>query len=98
MVTILLFIIIFVLIGYIAWTHHQAKAERKQLIDAQQIERNKYINAIIAKKAEDLRDLTLADKVAPLKPEMQKPPDLVPENQVSDEDFDLSIQQQLANS
>jgi hypothetical protein len=49
-------------------------------------ERSKLINAIMAKTPEQLRDLEFVDKVQPAK--MTTPnPDIVPIEQVSDEDF-----------
>lgn len=59
-------------------------------------EKAKLINALIAKSPEQFRDLNLADKVEPIKPEPPKPPDLIPIGQLSDEEFDRHIQEELA--
>ena len=49
-------------------------------------ERSKFINALIAKTPEQLRDLDFVDKVkVDVKPNTA--PDLVPVDQMSDEDF-----------
>ena len=58
-------------------------------------EKAKLINALIAKSPEQFRDLNLADKVAPIKPEPPQPPDIIPTDQMSEEEFDKHIQQQL---
>lgn len=60
-------------------------------------EKAKLINALVAKSPEQFRDLNLADKVAPIKPETQKQPDLVSIDQMSEEEFDKHIKQQLEN-
>jgi hypothetical protein len=57
-------------------------------------EKAKLINALVAKSPEQFRDLNLADKVAPLKPDV-KPPDIIPLDQMTDEEFDNHIAQQL---
>ncbi len=58
-------------------------------------EKAKLINALIAKSPEQFRDLNLADKVEPLKPEPQRPSDLVPVDQMTEEEFDEHIKSQL---
>lgn len=58
-------------------------------------ERAKLINALIAKTPEQARDLTLADKVTPLKPQPDLPSEFVPIDQLTDEEFDAHIQQEL---
>lgn len=60
-------------------------------------EKKSLINALIAKNPDDYRNLTLADKVAPIKPQDQKPPDMIPLDQLSEEDFDAHISDELAN-
>ena len=52
-----------------------------------QKERAKFINALIAKSATELRDLELTEKVKPIQPEMPAEPNLVPEAELSDEEF-----------
>lgn len=59
-------------------------------------EKAKLINALIAKNPEQMRDLTLADKVAPIKPQAQaEMPDLIPEQNLDEEAFDAFIKQEL---
>jgi hypothetical protein len=58
---------------------------------------DKLINALIARKPEEFRDLTMADKVQPIAPQPQRPPDLTPLDQVSDDDFDAHIREEIAN-
>lgn len=60
-------------------------------------EKAKLINALVAKSPEQFRDLNLADKVEPIKPAAPKQQDIVPFEQMSEEDFDAHIQQQLEN-
>ncbi len=60
-------------------------------------EKAKLINALIAKNPEQLRDLDLADKVVLPKPSVNPTPELIPEDQLSEEDFDQVIKQQLEN-
>ncbi len=93
-----LFLIIALLVGVIVYVLHQAQKERKIIAEQHTIDKNKLINALVARKPEELRDLTLADKVGPIAPAPeQKPPDMIPMEQLSDEDFDSAIQDQLAN-
>lgn len=58
-------------------------------------EKAKLINALVAKNPEQFRDLNLADKVEPIKPPEQQLPDLVSLDNMSEEDFDKHIQDQL---
>lgn len=67
------------------------------LLERHTQQQNKLINALIAKNPDQMRDLTLADKVAPIKPQEQSQPDMIPETQLSEEDFDRAIQDELAN-
>ncbi len=78
-----LFLIIGMLICLIVWILHQNKEEK-----------NKLINALIAKSPEQLRDLTLADKVEPIKPQETKA-DLVGVNELNDDEYDQFIADQL---
>ena len=60
-------------------------------------EKSKLINALVAKNPEQLRDLTLADKVVKIKQQPLTPPDLVPENALSHEEWLSAIKNGLAN-
>ena len=58
---------------------------------------NKLINAILAKTPQDLTNLTLAENTQ-IKPEINKTdPDLVPLDQLNEEQFDRHIQSMLSN-
>ena len=60
-------------------------------------EKAKLVNAIIARNAQEMTNLTLADQTQ-IKPEVSVPnPDLVPTDQMTDEQFDDHIQQELTN-
>jgi len=54
-------------------------------------EKTKLIHALISKNAEQMRDLELTEKVAPIKPMMETAPDLVEERELSDEDFEKAL-------
>ena len=82
---VLAFVVVMLLV-YIAWSAYEAKLERKQLI-----------NAILAKTPEQLRDLNLADKVVIQTAPPNTQPDLVPINEMSEDDFDTHIKEQLEN-
>lgn len=71
------------LICLIVWIMHK-----------QQEKENKLINALIAKSPEQMRDLTLADKVEPIKPQQTKA-DLVGVSELSDDEYDQFIAEQL---
>ena len=58
-------------------------------------EKAKLVNALVAKSPEQFRDLNLADKVAPIKSEPPQPPDLILTDQMSEDEFDKHIQEQL---
>ncbi len=59
-------------------------------------EKAKLINALIAKTPEQARDLDLADKVAPIQPAVTpQQPDLVPLENVDEEEFEQHIKEQL---
>lgn len=51
-------------------------------------ERNKFINAITSKNAQEQVMLDVGDKV---KPEPERPPDLIPTDNLTDEEFDKYI-------
>ena len=77
MTDILLFIMFMALLGYHTWYVWEKNKEV-----------NKLVNALVAKTSEQFRDLTLADKVEPIKPP-QPPaePDFIPESELTDEKF-----------
>ena len=54
------------------------------------LERNKFINALLAKNATELRDLDFVDKVTPPKI-VPTQPDLIPQEQLSDEQWKNTI-------
>ena len=56
-------------------------------------ERSKLINALMAKDAQDLVNLEMADKTQ-IKVQQPKPPDMVPMEQISDDEFEKYISQQ----
>ena len=54
-------------------------------------EKSKLINALISKNAEELRDLELTEKVKPITPEIPEEPMLVPESELTDEEFEEKV-------
>jgi len=60
----------------------------------------KLINAVVAKNSVELRDLGMVDKLRPLssEPQPEVAPDVVPMDQLSEEEFDAHIQQTLTDS
>jgi hypothetical protein len=60
-------------------------------------EKAKLVNALIAKNAQELRDLNLTDKLVIKPPATAEGPDLMSVEQLSDEEFDEHIKEQLAN-
>ena len=76
-----LFLVIVALCGLIGWIDYNNRKERQKLIQA-----------IMSKTAQDLKDFELADKISFESPKM---PDIPPEfeevNELSDEDFDKHI-------
>lgn len=54
-------------------------------------EKTKLVNALISKNATELRDLDLSEKVEPIRPLVATPPDLIPESELSDEEFEKHI-------
>lgn len=75
--------VIIALICLLAWEHYQTRKER-----------NKLINAIIAKDAKELKDLDFVDKLPTPKVDTTKP-DLVPFDQMDEEEFDRHIEEEL---
>lgn len=77
MITELIFgVIILVLLGGFSW-----------YVREQERFKSKLINAILAKDSNEFRDLELTDKVKPIKPPVQTPPDFIPESELTDEEF-----------
>lgn len=58
-------------------------------------EKAKLINALVSKNPEDFRNLILADKVQQIKTPTQVAPDLVPENQLSQQEWENAIHETL---
>ena len=54
-------------------------------------EKSKLLNAIIARNGQEMRDLELTDKVAPIKPEVPQEPQFIPEAELSDEEFEEKV-------
>lgn len=78
---IVLSLVIAALLSLIAWERHETKKERA-----------KWINALLAKTAEQYRDLELTDKVKPIEtPKVQSPPEFIPESDLTDEQFKEQI-------
>lgn len=82
MIEILLTIIILGLIGAFAFYVHESNKEKAKLV-----------NALIAKEPQDLINMTLADQTT-IKPEVSQP-DIMPFDQLGDEEFDQHIQDEL---
>jgi hypothetical protein len=76
MIEVSFLIIILALLAFIAYSHREHAKEREKLV-----------NAVIAKTPEQYRDLQLASKVAQIKPEPPMPLDFIPENEMNDEEF-----------
>lgn len=87
MIEILLTIIVLAVLGYHAWCVHEKNKEVSKLV-----------NALVAKTPEQFRDMTLADKVEPIRAPTVQPPDLVAEDEVSDEKFAELIHKEVNNA
>ena len=59
-------------------------------------EKSKLINALISKSATELRDLELTEKVKPIETPVVKEPDLIPEADITDEDFDKAMKEEVS--
>lgn len=81
--TIALVLVIAILAFLLGWLDHNNRKERSKLI-----------NALIAQTPEQLRDLEFVDKVQP-QPVEQKPPDIVPMESLSEEEFDTFIKKEI---
>lgn len=82
MINILFTIIILSLIAFLSFREYANAKERKQLI-----------HAIMAKNLNEKLEADIIADEKPIKPE--KPSDLVPAQDLSDEDFDKMIERQL---
>ena len=78
-----LLLIIFALLSYQAFINSQHQAERSKLL-----------NAIMARTAEQFRDLELTSKVQPIEP--PRPPQIVPEADMTEQEFDDMIKESVA--
>lgn len=76
-------LIIFALIGFIAWREKHFTEERKQLI-----------SGILSK---DVQEFTIATQVPSKKPEPQIPPEFIPESDLSDDEFFDAIKKSQEN-
>lgn len=83
MIEALLTVIILALIGAFSFYVHESNKEKAKLV-----------NALIAKDAQELTNLTLADQTT-IKPQV-KQPDLVPFEDMGEAEFDKHIEDQLA--
>lgn len=59
-------------------------------------EKFKLINSLIAKNATELRDLELTEKVKPINPPVIKEPDLVPEAELTQDEFEKAVKEEIA--
>ena len=73
------------LCGLLAWEKNENKKERA-----------KWINAFISKTPEQYRDLELTEKVKPITPPVKTEPDLIPENEAGDKQFEDFINKEIA--
>ena len=77
--------VIIALLGYMAWDRYETRKER-----------NKLINAIIAKSSADFKDLEAIEKIeVKAHVPLETPPDFSPVETLSDEEFDKHIQEEL---
>ena len=71
--------VIVALVALIGWQEYQNRKER-----------NKLINALMAKDAKELSDLEFVDRIIP-EPKVERPPDLIPVSDLSDDEFEKYI-------
>jgi Tfp pilus assembly protein PilE len=83
MIDVVLVVVILALIGYISF---------KEWLSAK--ERNKYLNAIIAKNSQELANLELVDKTE-IKSTPLNDPEFIPVDQASDNMFMKAIQNEI---
>ena len=75
MIEIVLIGVILLLCGLLGWNQREGR-----------LERNKLVNALLAKNAQELRDLEFVEKVAPSKPmDTTGNSDFIPESELDDE-------------
>ncbi len=86
MIEILLTLIVLCLLGYHAWYVREKNKEVTSLV-----------NALVAKTADEYRDLQLTEKVKPIEVPKIEPPDLIPESEVPDEKFAELIEKEMNN-
>lgn len=84
MTEIVLAVITLAVLGYHAWYVREKNNEVSKLI-----------NALVSRTPEQFRDLELTEKVRPIEPPQQVPPDLVPENELDDEKFKELIDREI---
>lgn len=77
--------VIIALVALLGWDKYQNRKERA-----------KFLNAIMSKNAQDMVNLDLADKtdIKASAPPQAVAPDLIPEEQISDEDFEKYVLKQ----
>lgn len=74
------------LLGLLAWQEYSGRKERA-----------KFINALIARSAEQFRDLELTEKVKPIEPPLvPKEPEFTHESEISDKKFEELIRNEVA--
>ena len=71
--------VILLLCGLLVWKERETR-----------LERNKFINALLARNVREMVDLEVADKIEP-KTEIPKEPDLIPVEDLNDEEFKKAI-------
>ena len=74
---------ILLLAGLLFYEKQEGKHERQELV-----------NALVAKSVNDFRDLKLADKVKPIEPPERIEPNLIPEGDLSDQEFKQIIEKE----
>ncbi len=78
--------VIIALLALLGWEKYQNR-----------LERNKFLNALLSKNANEMANLDMADKtkieVKPTEP-LAVPPDLIPESDLPDEEFDKFVTNQ----
>lgn len=76
--------VIVALLGVLVWEKREHRKEQSQ-----------WINALIAKTPEQYRDLELTQKVKPIVAPKSSEPTLVPEGDMTDEEFKKQIEQEV---
>lgn len=80
MTELILFLVIAALCGLMGYERHEVRREREKLI-----------NSLISRNAQDLANLELAEKVTKIEPPQLEDPDLVNISDLSDEEFQKRI-------